>query len=95
MANNGKCPLSEAIILAGIPVFIKYANGDIESCDTIEEDTRIAKERIYGIIAGHPKVATFCLGLALAGLISTAFGIAEPHHAMATIDTGGGGGGHP
>jgi hypothetical protein len=42
-SNKGKGPLYEAVILAGRPVFMKYANGNIESYDTIEEDTRIFK----------------------------------------------------
>lgn len=58
---------------------------------------KIAKERIYGIITGHPMVVTFCLGVASAALISTAIGIADPQHAKAYIYffDNGDGGSHP
>ena len=43
-SNKGKGPLSEAIILAGRPVFLKYTNGNIELYDTIEEASSLLAE---------------------------------------------------
>ena len=58
---------------------------------------KIAKERIVGMIAANPKVVTFCIGMALIAVVSTAIGILEPHYAAAagTIDDGTGPGHHP
>jgi hypothetical protein len=40
-SNRGKGDLHEAVLLAGLPVFLKYQNGQIESIPHIEESSRI------------------------------------------------------
>ena len=40
-SNKGKRPLHEAVLLAGVPVFVRYENGQIESIPRIEESSRI------------------------------------------------------
>jgi hypothetical protein len=42
-SNKGKGQLHESIVLSGLPVFLKYKNGDIVSVDHIEESARIIK----------------------------------------------------
>jgi hypothetical protein len=40
---KGKGPLHEAVILKGVPVFVRYENGQIESIPQTEESSRIIK----------------------------------------------------
>jgi energy-coupling factor transporter ATP-binding protein EcfA2 len=42
-SNKGKGSLHEAVLLAGLPVFLKYENGQIKSVPQIEESSRIIK----------------------------------------------------
>jgi hypothetical protein len=40
-SKKGKADLHEAVILAGLPVFLKYENGDIKIVEKIEETARV------------------------------------------------------
>jgi hypothetical protein len=42
-SNNRKGLLHESVILTGIPVFIKYENGQVKVVDRIEESSRIIR----------------------------------------------------
>jgi hypothetical protein len=42
-SKKGKGQLHEAILLSGLPVFLKYEKGEIKSVDRIEESARIIK----------------------------------------------------
>src|SRR5919199_1071799 len=42
-SNNRKGLLHESVILAGIPVFIKYENGQVKVVDRIVEPSRIIR----------------------------------------------------
>ena len=42
-SNRGKGTLHEAVIIAGVPVFLKYENGELKTVDYIEESSRIIK----------------------------------------------------
>ena len=42
-SNRGKGSLHEAIILAGLPIFLKYENGGVKTVEHVEEATRIIK----------------------------------------------------
>ena len=42
-SNNRKGQLHESAIVAGIPVFIKYENGQVKVVDYIEEPSRIIR----------------------------------------------------
>jgi hypothetical protein len=42
-SNRGKGDLHEAIILSGIPVFVKYVGDEIELVESIEENSRVIK----------------------------------------------------
>jgi hypothetical protein len=42
-SNKGKGDLHEAVILSGLPVFLKYENGEIKTIQQIEESSRIIK----------------------------------------------------
>jgi hypothetical protein len=42
-SNRGKGSLHESIILAGLPVFLKYENGEVKTVEHVEEPTRIIK----------------------------------------------------
>jgi hypothetical protein len=53
-SNNGKGPLHEAVILAGLPVFLKYQNEKIISIEKIEESSRIIKPPYAEEYPGEP-----------------------------------------
>jgi hypothetical protein len=42
-SNDRKGPLHESVILAGLPIFIKYENGQVKTVEHIEEPSRIIR----------------------------------------------------
>src|SRR6476661_8446757 len=42
-SDNKKCPLHESVIMCGLPVFIKYENGEMKTVEKVEESSRIIR----------------------------------------------------